>query len=100
MHPFSAHYEEEDEEEAAVTPINPVLVEQSRLEESLDTELTIPAPQTDSFAEATHAQQQEPVSTDLELPVAAAVVSAQAIGTLGAINPADDESNHLPDQEP
>ncbi|MFO1369990.1 MAG: AIM24 family protein [Marinagarivorans sp.] len=100
LHPFSAHYEEEDEEEAAVTPITPVLVEQSRLEESLDTELTIPAPQTDSLAEATHAQQQEPVSPDLELPVAAAVVSAQAMSSLVAINPAEEDSNHLPDQEP
>ncbi len=41
-HPFNSHYDDEDEEEAAVTRITPVLVEQSRLEESLDTELTIP----------------------------------------------------------
>ncbi|HEY6527695.1 MAG TPA: AIM24 family protein [Cellvibrionaceae bacterium] len=45
MHSFSSHYhddEDDADEEPATTSITPVLVEQSRLEESLDTELTIP----------------------------------------------------------
>jgi hypothetical protein len=46
LQPFASHLDDEDDEEAAVTRITPVLVEQSRLEESLDTELTIPAATT------------------------------------------------------
>jgi uncharacterized protein (AIM24 family) len=45
MHSFSSHYhddEDDADEEPAAAPITPVLVEQSRLEESLDTELMIP----------------------------------------------------------
>jgi|GEM_PF-4772403 len=47
-HSFAGHYDDEDEEEAAVTRITPVLVEQSRLAESLDTELTIPTASAES----------------------------------------------------
>lgn len=45
LHSMAAQYDD-DEEGAAVTRITPVLVEQTLLDESLDTELTIPPAQT------------------------------------------------------
>ncbi|MEY4589131.1 MAG: hypothetical protein RL497_1207, partial [Pseudomonadota bacterium] len=67
LHPFNTHYEDDDED-SAVTSITPVLVEQSRLEESLDTELTIPT----------------------EVPVAVNVVEAVSV----SLNQSDAEVKH------
>lgn len=102
LHPFAAHYDDEDEE-AAVTRITPVLVEQSRLEESLDTELTIPvaaAPPVVAAPEAVHSTALAGNEAEIILEPVAPAESASASELLSAsaeefITPSADSADVL-----